>query len=236
MDNESMNKICAWFGDILNIAALLATFIVIVGLITTQSKLLILVGMGSLVFIVFIKYADVKRFKGTVQSYEDIPPLGLARGSVRSLLALSFVAGLGLYIYYATKIQKFEPEIFTALSSIISAIVGFYFGSKTAATAQTSKERATPEIIGIEPKVGKAGTDVPITNLIGSGFQLNSTVFLVLGADKIEAEDVNVVQPTKITCLFRLPANAKAGDWNVVVINPDGEKSTLSKGFKIDPP
>ena len=236
MDNESMNKIGAWFGDILNIAALLATFIIVFGLIATQSKLLILVGLGSLLLIVFIKNADVKRFKGTVQSYEDIPPLGLARGSVRSLLAFSFVVGLGLYIYYATKIGQFKTEVFTALSSIISAIVGFYFGSKTAATAQTTKETATPEIGGIEPGTGKAGTDVPITNLIGSGFQLNSTVFLVLGADKIEAEDVNVVLPTKITCLFRLPANATAGDWNVVVINPDGQKGTLPKAFKIDPP
>jgi hypothetical protein len=85
----------------------------------------------------------------------------------------------------------------------------------------------------IEPKVGKAGDEVSITSLTGTGFQANATVCLVLGTDKIFADNVNVLQPKKITCIFKLPQASKKGIWDIVVNNPDGQTGTLTKGFEI---
>jgi hypothetical protein len=49
-------------------------------------------------------------------------------------------------------------------------------------------------------------------------------ILWILGTAKIQAEDVNVVNPTKIKCLFKLIVPvAGPGKWNVVVTNPDGQ-------------
>jgi hypothetical protein len=236
MEKESKQKAVLWFGDISNITALLAVAIVVTGLINYPSKLLIILGLGTLILVVFLKNADVRRFKDVIQSCEDIPPLGLAKGSVRSLLAFGFLAGLGLYIYYATKPDDFKAQIFTALSSIISAIAGFYFGSKAAVTAPTTAKAPAPEVTGIEPDYGEAGTDVKIDNIAGTGFQADAAVSLILGTANIPAEDVNVVNPTKIKCIFKLKLPIpEVGKWNVVVTNPDGQKDSLVEGFEIRP-
>jgi len=234
MDKESKKKAIAWFGDVSNIAALLAIAIVLISLFDEKSKLFIILGLGTLILIVLLKNADVGRFKEVIQSYGDIPPLGLAKGSIRALLALGFFIALGLYTYYATKIGKFMPEIFTALSSLVSAVAGFYFGAKTAAAPSTAAKAPAPDISDISPDTGQIGTSVAISNLSGSGFQAGAAVSLVLGAVKISAENVNVVGSTKITCSFNLtPKKVEAGKWNVVVTNPDGQKDTLVEGFII---
>lgn len=234
MDRESTKRSISWFGDLSNISALVAIAVVIIGLVKYQSKLFTLVGLGILVLVVFLKYADMGRFKEVIQSQDDIPPLGLAKGSVRSLLAFGFLLGLGLYIYYATKPNDFKTEIFTALSSIISAIAGFYFGSKAAATAQITAKAPAPEVSDIHPDEGLIGDTVPIDNLSGSGFQAGAAVSLVMGTSKISAEDVNVASSIKITCVFNLnPNTARPGKWNVVVTNPDGQKDILAERFII---
>jgi hypothetical protein len=234
MDRESIKKSTSWFGDVSNIAALGAIAVVIISLFKNQSKLFILVGLGTLVLIVFLKYADVRRFKELTQSCSDIPPLGLARGSVRSILALGFFIGLGLYTYYTIKTNTFKDQIFTSLSSLVSAVAGFYFGAKTAAQPQTTTQAPAPEISDINPDEGFIGDRIPITNLSGSGFQAGATVDLVLGTAKIAAENVNVISSTKMTCIFILKPNvAIPGDWNVVVTNPDGQKDILAERFKI---
>ena len=181
-----------------------------------------------------MKNADVGRFKEVIQSHEDIPPLGLAKGSVRALLALGFFIGLGLYTYYAMKVKKFEPGVFTALSSLVSAVAGFYFGAKTAAAPQNAAKVPAPEVSDINPEAGEINSVVTITNLSGSGFQAGAAVSLVLGPVKISAENVNVVSSTKITCIFNLTQKtARLGNWNVVVTNPDGQKDILAEGFEI---
>jgi len=103
MVSQYKKTISAWFGDITNLAALLAIAIVIYELFSParNAKVLVL-GVGTLIFIVILRYADVGRFKDAALSQEGIPSLGLARGSVRAFLAFGFLVGFGLYIYYAT--------------------------------------------------------------------------------------------------------------------------------------
>jgi hypothetical protein len=59
-------------------------------------------------------------------------------------------------------------------------------------------------------------------------------ILWILGTAKIQVEDVNVVNPTKIKCLFNLMVPvAGPGKWNVT--NPDGQggKDSLVKFFEI---
>jgi len=232
--NETSRKIAGWFGDITNLAALLAIAIAVVGLIRNQ-RLVLLLAFGTLILIVLLRYADVGRFKEVIPSQEGVPPLGLARGSVRAFLAFGLLAGFGLYIYYATTSGQFKTEIFTALSSVISAVVGFYFGSRSTAAAQPAVRPSAPTVSGIEPNKGKAASTGFTANVTGTGFQADATVSLVLDKDTIPAKGVNVVHSTKITCIFDLPPTSKTGKWDVVVTNPDGQTGTLPEGFEIEP-
>lgn len=235
--DERLKKIGGWFGDITNLAALLAIAIVVIELIRNENRLILLSALGILIIIILLRYADVGRFTGAVASQEGIPPLGLARGSVRAFLAFGILLGLGMYIYYVTThaetTKAFKPEIFTALGSIMSAVIGFYFGSRSTAAVQPAVRPSAPNVSDIEPPRGKAGSKVRITNLPGTGFQADATVSLVRDTDNIRAEEVNVVQSTKITCIFYLPPDAKKGKWDVVVTNPDGQTGTLPEGFEI---
>lgn len=236
MASQNKKTIGAWFGNVTNLAALLAIAIVIYELFSParNAKVLVL-GVGTLIFIVILRYADVGRFKEAAPSQEGIPPLGLARGSVRAFLAFGILVGFGLYIYYGTTSCKFETEIFTALSSIISAVVGFYFGSRATAAGQPAVRPAAPTVSGIDPGKGTAGGEDFTASVTGTGFLANAAVGLVRGTDTIPALQVNVVHSTKITCIFHLPQASQAGKWDVVVTNPDGQTSILPEGFEIEP-
>ncbi len=225
-----------WFGNIANLAALFAFGIIISNFIYWEAnKLIMLMAFGTLILMVLLKYADVSRFKETIPSDEAVPPLGIAKGSVRAILALSILLGFGMYIYFIT-VNKYDhpnfDKIFTALLSILSAVTGFYFGSR-GTTTQSAIKPPSPTIIGVQPNTGKAGEKVSITNLSGTGFQTGAAVCLSKGADKIPAQEVTVVQGNKITCFVDL-ANATAGDkWDVVVTNPDKQTVTLPGGLEI---
>jgi hypothetical protein len=241
MDNDTTKKIGAWFSDISNltaltaIAAIIATIIIAAALKQQPSRLIILAALSVLVLVVLLKYADISRFGEKIQSYGDVPALGLAKGSVRALLSFGFLVGLGLFIYYSLAIKgKPNMQIFTALISIISAVVGFYFGSKAAIAGQNTAAPAAPNISAMEPGSGKVGSEVQITNLAGGGFKPGARVSLVLGTDKIFAENVSVIAPNKIKCVFKLSQTVKAGKWDVVVANPDGQQGILDDGFELD--
>ena len=93
------------------------------------------------------------------------------------------------------------------------------------------------KITGIDPTSGNNSTVVHISNLSGSGFnttvkpsvKLNRTGF----AD-IAGTNVTVLSSTQLTCSFDLTGQ-EAGDWNIVVTNPDGQGSILVNGFSVMP-
>jgi hypothetical protein len=69
--------------------------------------------------------------------------------------------------------------------------------------------------------------------LAGSNFQTGAAVKLTRsGQTDINATNVVVVGPSQITCDLNL-AGIAAGQWNVVVTNPDSLSGTLSNGFTV---
>jgi hypothetical protein len=60
----------------------------------------------------------------------------------------------------------------------------------------------------------------------------DSNALEIIDLGTVTATDVNVVSPTQITGTFNF-TNKTAGDYNVVVTNPDGQFGTLSSGFSV---
>jgi PKD repeat protein len=101
------------------------------------------------------------------------------------------------------------------------------------ATGSITVVSQAPTVTGIVPNQSTTGTTVVITNLTGANFQSGAAVVLNrLGSTNITATDVTVVSPTQIMCSFDL-TGASAGQWNVIVTNPDGKSGSLPNGFTI---
>lgn len=105
----------------------------------------------------------------------------------------------------------------------------------TAPTAtETTASTTAPKINDIDPFIGTAGTTVKITDLKGSNFVSGATVVLTkTGETNIDATDVSVSSATKITCKFVLPLSTEAGQWNVVITNPDKQAFTSPNLFTV---
>lgn len=105
----------------------------------------------------------------------------------------------------------------------------------TVATAtETTASTTAPKIDDMDPYIGTAGTTVKITDLKGRNFVSGATVVLTKsGATSIDATDVSVSSATKITCKIVLPLSTTAGQWNVVVTNPDKQSDTYANLFTV---
>jgi hypothetical protein len=100
-----------------------------------------------------------------------------------------------------------------------------------------------PTVTGVTPSTGIKGGNINITDLAGAGFiapdygagTVNPIVKLKkVGEADIDATNVSVVSPTRITCSFDL-SGAAIGAWDVYVENPDGQGATLVGGFNVQP-
>ncbi|MGE5531973.1 MAG: beta strand repeat-containing protein, partial [Bacteroidota bacterium] len=91
-----------------------------------------------------------------------------------------------------------------------------------------------PTVSTITPSTGANNNSaLSITNLAGTGFLAGATVKLQrTGQTDITATNVVVASSTKITCTLNLTDKA-AGDWAVVMTNPDGQAATNQPTFTI---
>jgi C1A family cysteine protease len=90
-----------------------------------------------------------------------------------------------------------------------------------------------PTVTIINPLYGLNSSLVSITNLAGSNFYGIPTVVLNrTGYSDILATNVTVVDSTNITCTFPV-THIPAGQYNVTIINPDGQQAMLVNGFRV---
>lgn len=93
----------------------------------------------------------------------------------------------------------------------------------------------TPTIESITPSSGEADTEVAITNLAGTNFQMEGITTVKLtrpGFTDIDAKNLMVVSPTQITCTFDL-IGAELGLWSVDLKDPDNNTASLPNGFEV---
>lgn len=103
-------------------------------------------------------------------------------------------------------------------------------------TGPVSTMLPAPTISSIMPNSGDAETVVPISELLGSNFQLSGTSIVKLkrtGQPDIVATGVTVINSTKINCVFDLTGVAEIGAWDVELTTPDSQVATLPGGFTV---
>lgn len=106
-------------------------------------------------------------------------------------------------------------------------------GKLSEAVTVLAAPASPPTVTGITPASGVNSGRVSISAVVGSNFLAGARVKLTKeGEVDIVGSDIVLADSTKITCKFDLTSK-KAGEWNVVVTNPDGQVCSLAKGFTI---
>ncbi len=176
--------------------------------------------------------------------------LGVGTKVIASLSVPS-TADFDLYLYSGTPDSKGNPVI-RAASATAGLGVGESLNYTSAASETaylvikrvsgngtwtlTSGQSPAPTVTSITPNSGLSTGAVSITNLAGANFLSGAAVKLTQsGQADILATGVSVVSATQITCTLDLTGKA-AGQWNVVVTNPDGQLATLANAFTVIAP
>ena len=128
--------------------------------------------------------------------------------------------------------KSIMQQVITTFGTLVVAVTGFYFGTR-AVQAGRGEVTPAPLITGVSPSTGEKGSRVKAT-ATGSNFQEDVAVKLVKAGDEIAGENVSRLRATAVEVELEIPdKDASVGSWDVVVINPDGGKGTLKKGFVV---
>jgi hypothetical protein len=126
--------------------------------------------------------------------------------------------------------EKVYPAKVFHVSSISTVSIATPTATPTATRTTSGPE---PTITSITPNSGTSGFSVSITNLAGTNFQTGATVKL-MGVDMTLVTATSIVVGEKsISCTFNL-YDLKAGKYDVIVTNPDGQSDILRSGFTIN--
>jgi outer membrane murein-binding lipoprotein Lpp len=130
------------------------------------------------------------------------------------------------------KVTHVDPSLVSLKKPLVTVATPSVTATKSLVTTKTPAMK--PQIKGITPESGMAGTTVSISDLHGDGFQSGASVLLVRTAsDNISATTVNVLSLSQISCTFSLPVNATIGIWDLLVTNPDGQSVRYTNGFTV---
>ncbi|WP_292348082.1 hypothetical protein, partial [Methanoregula sp. PtaB.Bin085] len=107
-------------------------------------------------------------------------------------------------------------------------------GPSQTSVTPTATSAPAPVVTGITPSAGIAGSTVSGASVTGANFQSGATVRLTRsGYPDIPGTSVVFVSANQLTSSFSL-AGAAAGQYTVVVRNPDGQTGTpLTNGFTV---
>ena len=93
-----------------------------------------------------------------------------------------------------------------------------------------------PTVTKINPATGGHNNAVPVV-ITGTGFQSDTTSVIIYPhgttTGGITGTGVSITSSTQISCTFNLPNGATKGNYDVVVLNTDGQSGTYANGFKV---
>ncbi len=167
---------------------------------------------------------------------------GLTRGTIAvTLILVLAVAIFHLVVFTPSDIPKIADQLLTLLAGTLTAITGFYFGSRTTAQAAAPSTSgpslpktggaATPKITGFNPSDGApAGRELEV---IGEGFgdqQGSGTVTF----DNTKVTDIKDWKDTSIK--VTVPSGFTPGQDVSIVVTNGGGKCSEAKTVKIASP
>lgn len=109
------------------------------------------------------------------------------------------------------------------------------FDKATPKSSNSSELLLAPKIISICPVEANAETILEIEEIVGENFvlELETQLKIVKGSDFIFATDVHVASSTIIdNAKFNL-SNTTIGQWDLIIINPDGQEGILPNAITI---
>jgi len=127
----------------------------------------------------------------------------------------------------------FAKQILTTVSTLVVAVAGFYFGSKSVAVARGVTVPSLPVIRSIDPNEGKKGKEVDVT-ILGKNFESPKVAKLVKDSEEIPGKETTW-STTKINCKFNLKEHP-TGKYDLVVVNEDGGEDRLAEAFEVKQP
>jgi len=171
----------------------------------------------------------------------------MSTGSTRAVplsQTLQFRPGDTLYVYNNTNGYGITNNISDLSASSVQTLPSGQVGirlvdekSKVLIAKWDGSIGGSPvlSVISITPVSGYNTTGVPISDLVGTGFQAGATVRLSRPSlPDIPATSVTVASSMKISCNFNLNGVA-TGTYNVVVTNTNGQSAILVNGFTVYP-
>jgi IPT/TIG domain len=115
-----------------------------------------------------------------------------------------------------TDSTRLAEEFYATMSTLVVAVIGFYFGSKVNAPQGTAP--STPSISSVAPNTGAPGQTFTSFTIMGNNFTKSpDRVRLVSDNNLIEGTNVQLVSTEQITCTIILGANQALGYYDVIV-------------------
>lgn len=128
--------------------------------------------------------------------------------------------------------QRFAQQILTAVSTLVIAVAGFYFGTRSVAVARGAAVLSLPVVRSITPSDGKQGEEIKDIEILGKNFESPKTVKLISGLNEMTFEDVSW-SATKIRCKLAIPTSQLATKYELIVVNADGGEDRLPQAFEV---
>lgn len=118
--------------------------------------------------------------------------------------------------------EDFAKQLFVMLGTLMTAASSFYFGAKTATSAQASALNAakppagTPVLRGVTPNAMQRGAPTVLMEIAGDNLDLIKEVKAALGGQQVLAKDVTSNAST-VKCTLVFDTAAPAGSWDIMV-------------------
>ena len=173
------------------------------------------------------------------------PASGPAIGGTVVTISGTNLNGATTVTFDGTPATAFSADSDTTITATTPAhaagAVNVVVTTLTGAATGTYTYIGGPTVSSITPATGVAGELVTITDLAGTNFVEGTTpeVWLAKTGEKnINATNVFVVNPNKITCTIQLApySNTLPGKWDVGVKNTDGQSGSQSALFTLTNP
>lgn len=131
--------------------------------------------------------------------------------------------------------EDIAKQIITTVSTLVVAVAGFYFGSKTVGGATGGAPAVSVPVIRSVDPVERKREEEFWFKIFGKNFDLAKEVKLVHDSKEIQCTEVTS-SSTIIKCKLKIPKDISeypAGKWTVVVINSDKGEDRLEAAFTV---
>jgi IPT/TIG domain len=174
--------------------------------------------------------------------------LGLPEGSIRAVIALALIVLFAIVAFSlygdlskplpaGTERDRsavdFAKQLLTLVGTLVTAVASFYFGAKTATSAEAADTpKSAPSLRSIDPPSHALANGLTLNlKIAGDNLDLVKEAKIVKGTEQIVAIKVHS-NASEVTCELPLLANS-VGVWDVVVTDGMGRVAKLPGALTI---